>query len=97
MPGASAFGPFLFLFAALQGLVFSFVLLRYDLLTTALAIFTVETWLLLYPLYCIFHRIDALNSSLAMLPWFLLLLFGLTLYFRPQIVVAYHRVKEVLE
>ena len=98
LPGASAFplSPQL-LMAALQGLFFSYVLYRYDFLTLLIAIFTAETWLLIYPVYRMFHRIEWLKSSLGMLPWFLLLLLGLTIYFRPQLSAGLKRVAAVFE
>ncbi len=84
------------LFAALQGIVFSLVFYRYDLLTLAAAIFTVETWLLAYPVCAIFSAIQPWQS-LAMLPWFLLLLAGALIYLRPQLAAARRQIAAVFE
>ena len=98
LPGASALPIFpLFLFAGLQGMFFSLMLYHYDFLTVIAAIFTVETWLVVYPLYCVFHIIEFANSTMAMLPWFLMLLLGLTIYFRSLLVAAYQRAVAVFE
>ena len=87
----------LLLFAGLQGLFFAWILYRYDFLTVVAAIFTVETWLVVYPIYVIFRRVEWLQSALALLPWYLLLLLGLTIYFRPQLVAARQRAAAVFE
>jgi predicted Ser/Thr protein kinase len=98
LPGASVVPvvPFLVL-AALQALIFSFLYYRYDFLTVLLAIFTVETWLLIYPGYALLHRIAWTRTLLEMLPWFLLLFLGAAVYFRPQLVGGWRRVAEVFE
>lgn len=84
------------LFAALQGIVFSLIFYRYDLLTLAVAVFTVETWLLIFPVWTIFSAIRPLDS-LAMLPWFSLLLSGATIYLRPQLAGARRHIAAVFE
>ncbi len=98
LPGASGFPLIhLFLFAGLQGLFFSAILCRYDFLAMVVAVFTVETWLLVYPVYCILHKVETLSCSLALLPWFVVLLVGLAIYFRPLLVSAHQRVVAVFE
>ncbi len=59
--------------------------------------FTVETWLLGYPAFLILQKVELFESLLALLPWFLLLLLGLTLYLRPQLVAARQRVAALFE
>lgn len=69
-----------------------------DPITTLLvAVFTVETWLPVYPVFRMFHRIEWLKSSLGMLPWSLLLLLGLIICLRPQLAAGWHRVAAVFE
>ncbi len=85
------------LIAALQAVAFSLVFYRYDLLTLACAIFTVEVWLLVYPVWTIFSAIQPLQPSLAMMPWFLLLLAGAIIYLRPQLQAARRQIAAVFE
>ena len=98
LTGASAF-PLLpaILFAGIQGLFFSWVLYRYDFLTVLAAMFTVETWLVIYPVFVILSPIELPVSSLGLLPWFLLLLLGLVLYLRLQLEAAWRRMTAVFE
>ena len=85
------------LFAALQGVVFSLIFYRYDLLTLACAVFTVETWLLVYPVWTILSPIQFSQSTLAAMPWVLLLLGGATIYLRPQLEAMRRRITAVVE
>ncbi len=85
-----------FFFAAFQGLVFSLVFYRYDLLTLASAVFTIEMWLLVYPVWTIFSAIQPWQT-LAMLPWFLLLVAGAIIYLRPQLQTARRHLAAVFE
>jgi len=84
------------LFASLQGLVFSLIFYRYDLLTLACAVFSVETWLLVYPVWTIFSAIQPLQS-LAMLPWFLLIIAAAAIYLRPQLQSTRRRLAAIFE
>ncbi len=84
------------LFAALQGVVFSLIFYRYDLLALASAVFTVETWLLVYPVWTIFSVIQPLQS-LAMLPWFALIVAAAAIYLRPQLQGARRQLAAILE
>ena len=45
--------------------------------TVLCVIFTIETWLVIYPAFSIFHKIELLQATLVMAPWFPLLLIGL--------------------
>ncbi len=98
LPGATAFPLVpLLLFAGMQGLFFSFLLYRYGFLTMALAMYTVESWVLGWSVLAMFHRVEWWQSSLSLFPWFLLLLLGLTIYLRPQLIAAKERVTAALE
>ena len=97
-PGAAAYPLVpLYLFAALQGLAFSIVFLRYDLLTCTFAVLTVETWLLVYPLFQVFGKVEPWSYGPAFLPWLALLLFGVLIWLRPQLVAGVRRVAAVFE
>ncbi len=97
LPGASVF-PLLpqFVLGGLQGLCLGWLLYRYDLLTALTVIFTVSTWMLVYPLVTIFREAEPFVTTL-LLPWFLFLLAGLTIYFWPQWQAARKRVAAALQ
>ena len=98
LPGASAFPTLpLYWFAALQGLLFSLVFLRYGLLTCMVSMFTVGTWLLSYPLFQLFGRAEPWPYGLAFVPWLLLVLLGAITWLRSQLAGAYRRVAAVFE
>jgi len=98
VPGASAFPVLpLYLFAGLQGLLFAWVFLRYDLVTCVSAMFTVATWLFCYPLYRMFGRVEFWPHSLVLGPWFVMVLLGLLLWFRPELVAGWRRLVAVFE
>lgn len=67
------------------------------MLTTFSTIFTIEVWLMAFPAYKIFQRIDPFPYALALVPWFALMLFAMGVYFRPQLAAAYRRVAAVFE
>jgi predicted Ser/Thr protein kinase len=86
--------PVFYITAALQGALLTTLYLRYDLLTLFCAIFTAETWLVLYqpgePPTPAFSFLDVS-------PFLLLLAFGIAAAFQRHIVTAYQRVRGVLE
>ena len=61
------------------------------------SVFTIETWLLVYPVWTIFSANQPLQPSLAMMPWFLLLLAGAIIYLRPQLKAARRQIAAVFE
>lgn len=85
------------IFAVLQAIFCGVVFLRYGLLATLSAVFTIEVGLLAFPLLEIFQNIDPLPYAIPVVLWFLLLLAAAGLYFRPQAVSAYRRVATVFE
>jgi hypothetical protein len=97
LPGASVH-PYwlLFIFAGLQGAFFGFVILKWDWLTCLAATFTVLTWLTSYPIYHIFAKIDGLYYSLSLLPWLAVVMLGVIIAVRPQILASWHRLKVIL-
>ncbi|MCL5286907.1 MAG: serine/threonine protein kinase [Acidobacteria bacterium] len=97
LTGASAFplAPML-LIAGLQGFYFGLVLYHYDILTVLGAVLTTQFWLTVYPAAVVLQRSDT-PSSLLLLPWFLVLFFGLLLFFRPQIESGFRRARAVFE
>lgn len=78
VPGGAVFplAP-LFLFAALQGAFFAWTLLEFGALSMLASIFTVETWLLVFPAVIVFGATEAAAALFAMAPWFALLLLAL--------------------
>ena len=98
LPGASVH-PYwlLYIFAGLQGAFFGFVILKWDWLTCLAAIFTVLTWLISYPIYHIFAKIDGFYYSLSLLPWFAVVMLGVTIALRPQILASWQRLKVILD
>lgn len=98
LPGAEAVPTFpLYLFAGLQGLFFAWLLWQFDFLTAVAAIFTVETWMLAYPVYVVFYRANWPGAAAGMLPWFVMLLAGLTLYFRRDLGDAGRRLAAIFQ
>jgi len=85
------------LFAVLQAVFCGVVFLRYGLLATLSAVFTIEVGLLAFPFLEIFQNIDPLPYTIPVVLWFLLLLAAVGLYLRPQLVGAYRRVAAVFE
>ena len=80
-----------------QAVAITATLIRFDLLTSFFAVVTVETWLLAWPGYITFHRIETLQYFLVPVVWSLALLWGIGLYFRPQLVTGWQRVVAVFE
>jgi hypothetical protein len=98
LPGASAFPLLpLVVVAGLQGAFFAGVLYRYDFLTALTAIFSVQTWLLIYPVFVIVQEVVPLASRLALLPWFLLLMMGIIAGFWAQLQEGWRRVARVFD
>jgi hypothetical protein len=98
LPGSSAFPVLpLYLYSALEGIVFAMVFWRYDLLTSMAALLTVETWLLCYPPFRMFGSFEPWPYAVAFLPWFLVLLLGAVLWLRPPAVEAWRRATSVLD
>ncbi|MGH8247599.1 MAG: hypothetical protein ACREUU_14345, partial [Gammaproteobacteria bacterium] len=77
----------------LQGVVLALLYLSWDLLTLLAAIVTVETWLVGYGML----RPYAADFPYPLAAWFAFALFGLVLYFWPQIKAARRRAAELLE
>lgn len=103
LPGASTFQLFpafqlfpVFLFAGLQGLLFAWILYRFDVLAAMAAMFTIESWLVVYPMFVLLKEVESLNAWLSMLPWFMIATLGLAIYLRPQITAVGRGVREIL-
>lgn len=85
-----------YLLALLQGLCFGWVFYRYDFLTVVIAFFTIGTAMQTYPGVTLFGQVEPLVTT-ALLPWFLMLLLGLIIYFFPQWQATRKRVATALE
>ena len=98
LAGAMVFPTWPYLiFVVLQAIFCGVVFLRYGLLATLSAVFTIEVGLLAFPFLEIFQNIDPLPYAIPVVLWFLLLLAAAGLYFRPQAVGAYRRLAAVFE
>jgi serine/threonine protein kinase len=98
LPGASVHPYWLvYMYAGLQGAFFGYILLKWDWLTCLAAIFTVLTWLTSYPIYHIFAKIDGFYYSLSLLPWLVVVMLGVIIAARPQILASWHRLKVILD
>ena len=98
LQGAFTFpGMSLYVSILLQALFFSLVYNRWDLLTTAIAAFTVETWLVGYVVVQLFWTFDSVFYGLPVILWMAFVLFGGFLYFRNQLASGWRRVAEVLK
>jgi hypothetical protein len=98
LAGAMVFPTWPYLiFVVLQAVFCGLVFLRYGLLATLSAVFTIEVGLLAFPLLEIFQNIDPLPYAIPVVLWFLLLVAAAGLYLRPQLVGAYRRVAAVFE
>ena len=86
-----------YVFVVLQAVFFGALFLRYDLLTTLSAAFTIEVFLLAFPFLEVFQQIDPLPYFIPICLWALLLLASAGLYFRPQLVAGYRRLAAVFE
>lgn len=84
-------------FVVVQAIFCGVVFLRYGLLATLSAVFTIEVGLLAFPFLEIFQNVDPLPYAIPVVLWFLLLLAAAGLYFRPQAVGAYRRLAAVFE
>lgn len=78
VPGGAVFplAP-LFLFAALQGAFLAWTLLEFGAISMLASVFTVETWLLVFPAVIVFGATEVAAALFAMAPWFALLLLAL--------------------
>jgi hypothetical protein len=98
LAGAMVFPTWPYLiFVVLQAVFCGVVFLRYGLLATLSAVFTIEVGLLAFPLLEIFQNIDPLPYAIPVVLWFLLLLAATGIYLRPQVVGAYRRLAAVFE
>jgi hypothetical protein len=86
-----------YIFVVLQAVFCGAVFLRYGLLATLSAVFTIEVGLLAFPFLEILRNIDPLPYAIPVVLWFLLLLTAAGLYFRPHVTGAYRRVVAVFE
>jgi predicted Ser/Thr protein kinase len=86
-----------YIFVVLQAVFCGAVFLRYGLLATLSAVFTIEVGLLAFPFLEIFQNVDPLPFAIPVVLWFLLLLAAAGLYFRPHVTGAYRRVVAVFE
>jgi predicted Ser/Thr protein kinase len=86
-----------YIFVVLQAVFCGAVFLRYGLLATLSAVFTIEVGLLAFPFLEIFQNIDPLPYAIPVFLWFLLLLAAAGIYFRPQVTGAFRRVVAVFE
>ena len=97
LPGTTPTAPWaLLVFAVFQGVFLALVFYRYDLLTLALTIFTIEVWLLVYPAWTVFSAVEA-TAWPAMIPWFVAAGAGAAIYLRPQIQAARRQIAAVFE
>jgi serine/threonine protein kinase len=86
------------LLAGLQGTFFAFIILNWDWLSCATAIFTAEIWLLNYPTYRIFAKIDGLlHYGFGLLPWFLVVLVSILIALRSRIIAAWRSLKVIID
>jgi predicted Ser/Thr protein kinase len=98
LAGAMVFPTWPYLiFVVLQAIFCGVVFLRFGLLATLSAVFTIEVGLLAFPLLEIFHNIDPLPYEIPVVLWFMLLMAATGIYLRPQVVGAYRRVAAVFE
>ena len=86
-----------YIFIVLQVVFCGAVFLRYGLLATMSAVFTIEVGLLAFPFLEIFQNIDPLPYAIPVVLWFLLLLASAGIYFRPHLTGAFRRVVAVFE
>jgi tRNA A-37 threonylcarbamoyl transferase component Bud32 len=86
-----------YILVVVQAVFFGALFLRYDLLTTLSAVFTIEVCLLAFPFLVVFQQIDPVPYLIPVGLWALLLLAAAGLYFRPQLVASYRRVAAVFE
>ncbi len=101
--GFSLAGPMAFpqtayyVLVAAQAVFLGAVFLKYGLVSTLSAIFTVETILLAFPLLEIFGHIDPLPYAIPVALWCILLALAVAIFFRSQLVLAYRRTAAVFE
>lgn len=101
--GFSLAGPMAFprvayyILVAVQAAFFGVVFLRYGLLATSSAVFTVETVLLAFPLYAMFRNLYPMTLSVPFLVWLLMFLGAGAIYLQPQLATAYRRMTAVFE
>jgi predicted Ser/Thr protein kinase len=86
-----------YVFVVSQAVFCGAVFLRYGLLATLSAVFTIEVGLLAFPFLEIFQNVDPLPYAIPVFLWFLLLLAAAGIYFRPQVTGAFRRVVAVFE
>jgi hypothetical protein len=86
-----------FIFAALQAIFCGVVFLRYGLLATLSAVFTIEVGLLVFPFLTIFQEIDPLPYAIPVVLWCVFLTAAAGICFRPQLGAGYRRVAELFE
>ncbi len=89
--------PMTLVFAALQGAVCALILYRWDFLTLLVALYTVATWVLAYPIYSMFGAVAPLQAAAGLAPWWLLVVFAVVVGFRPQLMRGWRRVAAVFE
>jgi serine/threonine protein kinase len=98
LAGAMVFPTWPYLiFVVLQAIFCGVVFLRYGLLATLSAVFTIEVTLLAFPLLTVFQEIDPLPYTIPLVLWFMLLTAAAVIWFRPQLVGAYRRLAAVFE
>jgi hypothetical protein len=85
------------IFVVLQAIFCGVVFLRYGLLATLSALFTIEVGLLAFPMLEVFKELNPLPYAIPIILWLLLLVAAATLYFRPQVADAYGRLAKVFE
>jgi len=73
-----------YVFVALQSAFFGALFLRYDLLSTLSAAFTVEVCLMAFPLLFVFRYVEPMFFLIPVAMWALLLIVSAGLYARPQ-------------
>lgn len=101
--GFSLAGPMVFprvpyhLMVVAQAVFLGAIFLRYGLLSTLSAIFTIETLLLAFPLLQIFQHVDSLPYAIPIVVCFTLLASSVAICFRAHLGGAFRRVAAVFE
>jgi len=86
-----------YILVALQAVFFGALFLRYDLLTTLSAAFTIEVCLLAFPFLVIFQNLDPVPYVIPIGLWVVVIVTATGLYLRPQLVASWRRVAAVFE
>ena len=80
-----------------QGLFFSLVYWRWDLLTTMAAMFTIDSWLIGSAVLQVFRTTGSFVYALPLALWLAFALAACALSFQPHLAAAYRRVAAIFE